>query len=62
MTRHFSIRILAGKRPFDTAMPGITPLLPCIDLGDKCSLIRQSPIKALAIQDADFDFMLAPVE
>ena len=56
MPRHFRIRILPSKRPCDTALVGISALLPGVDLGDNGVAIRQAPIQTLAIQRSDFNF------
>lgn len=56
MQAYFSIRVLSRERPLDAPMLGVTARLPSSDLGGDCGAIRQTPIKTLAIEDADFDF------
>src|ERR1019366_8103464 len=56
MQPHFSICILSSERPLDTSVLGVAARLPRSDLGDDRSAIRQTPIKTLAIKDADFNF------
>jgi len=56
MSRHFLIRILPSERPFNTAVVGISAVLPGVDLGNDGVAVRQTPIQALAIQDANFNF------
>src|SRR3989338_6246985 len=56
MPSHFCICILPSERPLDATLLRVTAQLPSIHLGDNRSLIRQTPIKALAIKNADFDF------
>lgn len=56
MSRHFLISILPSERPFNTAMVGISALLPGVDLGNDAVAVRQTSIQALPIQHANFDF------
>src|ERR1019366_795295 len=56
MQPHFSICILSSERPLDAPLLGVAARLPSSDLGDDRSAIRQTPIKTLAIKDADFNF------
>src|SRR3989338_4334664 len=56
MPRHFCIRILPGERPLDATLLHVPAQLPSIHFGDDRSTIRQTPIKALAVKNTDFDF------
>lgn len=56
METHFSICVLSSERPLDAPVLGVAACLPSGDLGDDRGAIRQAPIQALAIKDADFDF------
>src|SRR3972149_2309146 len=56
MSSQFLICILPSERPFDASLLRIAALLPGVDLGIERGTIRQAPVKALTIKDADFDF------
>src|SRR3990172_7105408 len=56
MSSQFLICILPSERPFDAPLLRIAALLPGVDLGIERGTIRQAPVKALTIKDADFDF------
>ena len=56
MSRHFLIRALSGEGPHNTFLVGIAAPLPGVYLRHERVSIRQTPIQALAIRDADFDF------
>src|SRR5208282_1836726 len=56
MSGHFCVCILPSELPLDATLFRVTAQLPGIHFGDDRGLIRQTPIKALAGKDADFDF------
>ena len=56
MSSHFCICILPGERPLDATLLCVPAQLPGVHFGDERGLIRQTPIKALAFKNADFDF------
>src|SRR5437762_2420455 len=56
MSLHLSIRVLPRECPRDAVASGVAALLPSHDFGREQSAIGQTPIKALAIEDADLDF------
>jgi len=56
MARHLLVRILSSECPLDASVLPIAAPLPSIDFCGECGAVRQTPIKALAIKDADFDF------
>src|SRR3989338_6757185 len=56
MPSHFFICILPSERPLDATLLRVPAQLPGIHFRDDRGLIRQAPIKALAIKNADFDF------
>jgi len=56
MPSHFCICILPSERPLDATLLRVPAQLPGIHFCDDRGLIRQTPIKALAIKNADFDF------
>src|SRR3989338_9049708 len=56
MPSHFYICILPRERPLDATLLRVPAQLPCIHFCDNRGLIRQAPIKALAVKNADFDF------
>ncbi len=56
MSRHFPVCILPGKPPLDATLLGVSAQLPSVDHGREDGTIWQSPIKALTIENADFDF------
>jgi hypothetical protein len=56
MPSHFCICVLPSERPLDATLLRVPAQLPGIHLGDERGLIRQTPIKALAVKNADFDF------
>jgi len=49
------ICILSSKGPSNAPVLGIAACLPGGDLGGERGLIRETPIQALAIENADFD-------
>ena len=52
---HLSIRILSREGPRDAAARGIATLLPSRNFSGEQRLGRQTPIEALAVEDANFD-------
>ena len=56
MPSHFRVCILSSELPLDAALLYVTAQLPSIHFGGDRSTIRQTPIKALAVKNTDFDF------
>ena len=56
MTRHLCIRILPSEAPLDASLLRVAAQLPGIHFGDERGLVRQTPIKTLAVKNADFNF------